>query len=213
MAITQLELDDLWHFTDAAGSESRLRQAIEASDDPADIAVLATQVARALGLQGRTAEAMQQLLVADTVADVVDDESLRARVALERGRVQNSAGDPAAARADFALALTMLDRSRDVFLVVDTMHMIAIVDPDSAERVTRDALALLEQPTDARTQRWRVSLWNTLGWHRMDAGAFESAHEAFTQAAVAAREVGTDAQQVQAREALDECERLMREFD
>ena len=55
MALSQALLDELWDFGDPAGSEVRLRTAAEAETDTATRAELATQVARALGLQERYA--------------------------------------------------------------------------------------------------------------------------------------------------------------
>src|SRR4051812_45384216 len=51
MAIAQSLLDDLWDFSDPAGSEARLRAAAQESTDAASRAEFQTQVARALGLQ------------------------------------------------------------------------------------------------------------------------------------------------------------------
>ena len=89
MAIAQSLLDELWDFSDPAGSEARLRQAAHDQTDAAARAELETQVARALGLQERYAEAHAILDGIDVSGDVV-----AARAALERGRLHNSAGDP-----------------------------------------------------------------------------------------------------------------------
>ncbi|MGL4255375.1 MAG: hypothetical protein ACRCSL_03510 [Microbacterium sp.] len=61
---------------------------------PATRAELETQVARALGLQERFDEADAVLSTTPVLS-----AALTVRVALERGRVRNSAGDPAAARS------------------------------------------------------------------------------------------------------------------
>ncbi|MBN9180191.1 MAG: hypothetical protein J0J00_06515 [Microbacterium sp.] len=98
MTIAQDRLDELWDFEDAAASEARLRAAADAASG-ADADELQTQVARALGLQGRFA-------AADAVLDALDpaaSPAVQTRVVLERGRLRNSAGD-ADACTDRALA-------------------------------------------------------------------------------------------------------------
>ncbi len=144
-------LDELWDFEDAAGSEARFREGA---------AVLQTQVARALGLQGRFDEA-------DAVLDATDGAP--DRVLLERGRLRNSAGDPAAAIPLFEAAK---DAASSLFLRVDALHMLAIADPERAEQHTAAALALLEGADD-RTRRWAVGLHNNLGWNLFGAGEVE----------------------------------------
>ena len=57
------------------------------------------------------------------------------RVALERGRLRNSAGDPAAAVPLFRAAAEGAASAGLVFLQVDALHMLAIADPAHAPRV------------------------------------------------------------------------------
>ena len=92
MTLAQTRLDELWDFSDAAGSEARLRAAADAETDASTRAELQTQVARALGLQSRFDDA-------DALLDslTIDDAAVAARAALERGRVRNSSGDLAGA--------------------------------------------------------------------------------------------------------------------
>lgn len=176
-------LDELWDFDDAAGSETRFRE---------DAAVLQTQVARALGLQGRFDEA-------DAVLDAVDGAT--DRVLLERGRLRNSAGDPAAAIPLFEAAK---DAASSLFLRVDALHMLAIADGERASEHAHAALTLLEGAEDDRTRRWAVGLHNNLGWNLFDAGQFEQALGQFELALRAAELYGTDSQRQYAQEAIDE---------
>lgn len=203
MPIAQTMLDELWDFSDAVGSEARLRAAV-ADASGADVEELTTQVARALGLQGRYAEADALL---DTVrCDVgVDIEVLRARVALERGRVRTSSGDAPAAVPLFRLAAEHAVRAGDAFLRVDALHMLAIADTVRATVWTDEALAVLDTVEDPRTLRWTVSLSNNHGWSLLDAGRITEALAEFERARAAALRWGT-AQQVEwAEEALAEC--------
>lgn len=199
MTLSQAVLDELWDFGDAAGSEARLRAAAEAETDAAARAELATQVARALGLQERFAEA-------DAVLSTTPVSSPEAsvRIALERGRLRNSAGDAAAAIPLFELAAEAAASAELTFLRVDALHMLAIADPERAGEWTSRALDVLDGTTDARTMRWAVSLHNNAGWTHFDAGRIDDAVAEFERARDAASRWGT-AQQVQwADEALAE---------
>lgn len=186
--VRQEWLDELWDFEDPAGSEHMLRDAV---------AVLQTQVARALGLQERFAEADAVLNAVNGAGD---------RVLLERGRLRNSAGDPAAAVSLFEAAK---DAATSLFIRVDALHMLAIADPERAEQHTAAALTLLEGADDDRTRRWAVALHNNLGWMHFDAGRFERALGHFELALEAAELYGTYVQRTYAREAIDEAKQAL----
>ena len=198
MTLTQALLDELWDFGDATASEARLRYAATTAD-AGDRAELETQVARALGLQDRFAEG-------DRVLDAIHSDAavVRARVALERGRLRNSEGDPGAAVPLFVAAAEAAASAHLLFLRIDALHMLAIADADGSARWTTEALALLENTDDPRTLRWNVALHNNAGWTHFDSGRFAEALTAFEHARDAAERWGT-AQQVQwADEALSE---------
>ena len=99
------DLRDLWDFSDPSGSERRFRALASASPEPAATHAM-TQVARALGLQERYDDAHAVL---DGLG--VDDPESRVRLALERGRLLRSAGDPEAARPHFEDARSAKDGS------------------------------------------------------------------------------------------------------
>ena len=125
MTLDQARLDELWDFSDAAGSEALFRGAAAATADRDERAELETQVARAMGLQDRFADG-------DRVLDAIDSDapSVRTRVALERGRLRNSAGDPGAAVPLFIAAAEGAASAGLHFLRVDALHMLAIADAD-----------------------------------------------------------------------------------
>lgn len=199
MALQQSLLDELWDFSDPAASEARLRAASGAEPDAATRAELATQVARALGLQNRFAEAESVLSTTP-----IPSTEAAVRIALERGRLRNSEGDRSAAVPLFELAAESAGAAELTFLRVDALHMLAIADPDHAAEWTARALEALDGTTDARTMRWSVSLHNNAGWAHSDAGRTADAIEAFERAREAAATWGT-AQQVEwADEALAE---------
>ncbi|MCW2759383.1 MAG: hypothetical protein JWO46_3129, partial [Nocardioidaceae bacterium] len=146
-------LDDAWDFADPAGSEVRLR-ALMCAATGADRQLVATQVARSLGLQERYDEALDLL-------DVLPEDAcreVRVRVLLERGRVQRSRGEPDATLFDQAVALAA-GRGLEA-LHVDALHMAALVEPDVARRiqVTEAALAVASVATDQRARDWDASL-------------------------------------------------------
>ena len=197
--LIQADLDALWDFADAAGSEARLRAAAAAESGTVR-AELETQVARAMGLQERYAEA-------DMILEAIGDQApvVRVRVALERGRVRNSSGDRAGAAPLLREAASLAASARLTFLRVDALHMLAIADSDHAEAWTREALAVLDGVEDPRTQRWAVALHNNAGWTHFDAGRFVEALSEFLQAKDAAVRWGTPQQVRFADEALEEC--------
>jgi tetratricopeptide (TPR) repeat protein len=180
-------LDTLWDLGDPAGSEGRLRAHLDRLD-PEGIAAaeLRTQVARALGLQGRFDEATAMLAGITGRHPVV-----LARLDLERGRVLNSSGKPGSAIPFFTRALDHARTADDDYLAVDALHMLAIVDSEHAAGRTREALGIAEASPDPRTRRWRGTLHNNAGWTLHDSGDFEGALREFEQAHGAFEETGT----------------------
>ena len=177
----------LWDFDDPAGSELRLRAAM-AGADASDVAVLQTQVARALGLQGRFAEA---LAVLDGIAST--EPEVEVRVLLERGRVHRSSGAPDAAAPLFRAAVTAADAAGLDALAVDAMHMVALVlTGDEQLGYTRAILKRTRASTDPAARAWTASILNNLGMAHSDLGQWEEALAAFEEA-LAERRTGTDA--------------------
>jgi tetratricopeptide (TPR) repeat protein len=200
MALSQEHLDELWNFGDPVASEAAFRGAISSTDDAVARAVLGTQLARALGLQERYDEA-------DRVLERVDAPipAIRARVALERGRLRNSGGHPDDAVGFFENAAMIAEASGEHFLHVDALHMLGIAQPARSDAHTAAALAILAQVSDRRTQRWRISLHNNRGWTLFEAGELTAALQEFEQAERDAVEFGSEEQQGWAREAIEEC--------
>ncbi len=90
------------------------------------------------------------------------------------------------------------------FLHVDALHMLAIADPEHADEWTDAALAALEDVDEPRTLRWRVSLYNNLGWWHADSGRPDEALAAFEASRDAAERWGTPQQVAWADEAIAE---------
>jgi len=205
MAIAQSRLDDLWDFSDPAGSEQRLRAAAAAETDAAARGELDTQVARSLGLQERYDEA-------DAVLDGIRplSEAAAVRVALERGRLRNSGGDPEAALPLFRAAAEGAAGDDLVFLRIDALHMLAIADREHAVEWTARALAVLDGTTDARAQRGRVSLHDNAGGPLSAAERYDEAVTEFEASRDAATRWGTPQQVGWADEAIAEARSLGR---
>lgn len=174
----------LWDFDDPAGSLGRFASARANAAEPA-ASVLATQQARALGLLNRFGEAHALL---DTVSS--DDDEAAVRVHLERGRVLRSAGAGDRGAADFAAAVALAEPRRDESpfggLLVDALHMLALLEPDPAAQIdlTRAALNAADESADPAAQRWRASLLNNLGVAQHELGDDEAALASFRQAYV-----------------------------
>ncbi len=179
---TSVDLDRLWDFDQPDVSEARFRAALSAaagsgSGDPA--LVLRTQLARALGLQGRFEDATTEL---DVVAATPDPSPLvRCHLALERGRVLRSSATDASitgdeAAAHFELALDLATEAGIDHLAVDAAHMLAItLDGEEQIPMAQRALAIAEASSDPRARKWVASVTHNLGWTMHDLGRHEEA--------------------------------------
>ena len=180
-----IDLTELWNFDDPAGSEQRLRAAqVEAPET--EVAVLQTQVARALGLQGRYAEAL-------AVLDGIEctDPEVTVRSLLERGRVYRSRGDVTAAAPLFEAAVAAADQGLEG-LAIDAMHMVALtLKGDDQIAYTRGILDRARASRDPSARRWLASLLNNLGMAYSDQGEWQLALQTFEEA-LAERRTGSD---------------------
>lgn len=182
------DLRALWDFDDPGGSEERFRVVVERTTG-ADRERALTQVARAMGLLGRT----------DAAHGVLDrlhahDPEVRVRRELERGRLLRSAGDPDAARPHFLEASASAAEADLEELQVDALHMIALVVPvDEQLTRTEHALDVARRARDPRAKAWEASLLNNLGMTHADAGNFDLALTAFEEALAARERLGDPA--------------------
>lgn len=203
-------LDELWDFGDPAESERRFAsEAASQAHTEAERAELLTQQARALGLQQRFGEARALLESLGQAAD----PAVRARIRLETGRLLNSAGKAGEAVTEFEDAAALAGSGGLLFLEIDALHMLAIADNARSREWTTEAIERALAASDDRTRRWLVSLYNNLGCWYSEAGDLDQALAAFTRAQDWAERVGTEQQQVWAREALDECTAARRARD
>ena len=149
-----------------------------------------TQVARALGLQGKFDEAIALLDSLPTA-----DPELSARIWLERGRVLNSSGRPMDAIEPFSEALLLATASDFEHLMIDALHMLAIVSPPEMQDVLNGrALQLATHARDPRARQWRASLLNNMGWTAFDRGEYTAALGRFEDALEARIDQGKPAE-------------------
>jgi tetratricopeptide (TPR) repeat protein len=181
--IAQETLDELWDFSDPLGSEQRLRAAdTNRFALRVDRNELSTQVARALGMQGRHEEALHLL-------DLIDDGGepvVLVRVLLERGRVLLAAGQAADAMPLFEDAAHLAAESGLDYLAADAMQMAAATDPYAAAEWAESGLAVVDRSKDPLVRRWAPGFHLLLGRAMEDQGEDEAAAEQFRLAGEAA---------------------------
>jgi tetratricopeptide (TPR) repeat protein len=215
----QQMIDRLWDFSDPAASEERFRAAADDDTHTAHVrAVMATQLARALGIQGRAAEALELL---DSVASVGipageperDAAEVRARVAIERGRILAAADRRSEAVPVLTHGVREAALAGSPFLVLDALHMLALNDAGHEEEWAAEGFDVLAGSRDPRVLRWGVALHNNLGWTMHDGGRAEAALAQFELAVEAADRYGTAEQQHVARWSVARCLRTIGRTD
>lgn len=178
---------DLWNYSDPAATEAVFTEQLpQAQQTDLDTELqLLTQIARSQGLQRRYDEARATLRgVRERLTEA--PSTAHVRWFLERGRVNNSSGDPAGAKPDFDAAWRLAQSLSLDGLAVDAAHMIAIAAPDEALVWNQRAIDLATTSKDPDARRWLGSLHNNLGWTHHDAGRFDEALAHF-ELALAAR--------------------------
>jgi len=184
---TEADFEALWNYNDPAGTEAQflaVRQSLGAAEDHARLMELDTQIARAQGLQGRFADALNML---ETVQLALRPDETRAalRYELEFGRVLRSSGSPEAARPFFERAAALAEAAGEDRFAVDARHMVALVEPDPARRISLmlDDLEFAAASSDPAARKWRGTLWNNIGMAFHELGDLDDALEAFETAA------------------------------
>ena len=205
--LDQKTLDHLWNFRDPAASEAAFRAAmIEDTYDADERAELATQLGRAISLQGRYEEA-------DALLDGIDDDepTVGVRILLERGRVLNAGGRPAMAVPLLEQAAELADHLGEEFLAVDALHMLSLADDAHAEVWMRSALEYASTAHDERTKHWMIVLHVALGTFLRGKKRLTEALVEFQLAEQWAERLGSGAHGALAREAITECGKALAE--
>jgi len=206
------DLAPLWNWSDAAASEATFR-ALQAEHRGDDALQVRTQVARALGLQGKFAEGHAEL---DAMADALGGASpvVSVRYYLERGRLHNSSGEPAVARPFFESAWERARSASLDGLAVDAAHMVGIVaPPPEGEAWTRKALDYASASDDPAAKRWRGSLLNNLASTLHDGGRFAEALPLFEEAVLVREAQGRGKSWFIARWSVGRCLRSLGRLD
>jgi len=201
-----LDVKSLWNFADPVQSEERFRLALSTAAGD-DAAVLRTQIARTYGLRSDFEAARAILAAVKPELQTAGDEA-RARYWLELGRTYASAAHSAAAqtaetkriaREAYEQALAIARSAGLDELAVDTLHMLAFVDTDSAAQLNwgLEALALAQASSQPSAQAWEASLHHNVGDALHHLGRYEEALIHFHRA-VALRERDRDLQAVRA---------------
>jgi len=175
--MTSAEIDALWTIDDPVAGCKALNDALETHPESAD--ELHTQIARALGLQGRFEEGWEELAhVSSNPSDIV-----KVRVQLEAGRLKNSSGDRQAAQPYFLESLQMAVHGDFDYYAVDAAHMLGIVTAGQESLDWNEkAIAMAANATDARARKWRGSLLNNIGWTYHDMSRYPEALQCFGEA-------------------------------
>ena len=200
----QQAIDRLWDFADPAASEERFRAAAaDEAHSAHERAVMATQLARAIGIQHRDDEALavlDELEAAEREGETSEEAAeVVARVALERGRIAAASEHGDEAVPYFTRAVREAALSGSTFLVLDALHMLALNDTGHEEEWAAEGFDILDGVRDPRLKRWGVALHNNLGWTKHDRGDAAAALYHFEKAVEAADEYGTAGQQHVAR--------------
>lgn len=174
------DLDSLWDFSDVDGTETRFRDLLDAAEE-ADRAEILTQLARTMSLRRRFDEAHE--LLDQAAATMGAGSRAEVRYLLERGRSLNSAGGRHASRQVFAQAIAAAEALGDGHLLVDALHMSAIVEePEPALELHRRAIATAEASDDPKVRKWRASVANNYAWALFDQGRLDAALHWFERA-------------------------------
>jgi tetratricopeptide (TPR) repeat protein len=170
-----IDLEALWDFDQPAESGERFRAALATATGD-DALVLRTQIARTLGLRGKSEEAHRELDALNPLLSAAGPEP-RVRALLERGRAWRSAGDPEAARPMFDEAFALAHAAGLEALAADALHMIPLVEPalDGQVAGARRLIDYARAATDPQARNWEGPALNNLGLALNDAGRHDEA--------------------------------------
>jgi tetratricopeptide (TPR) repeat protein len=183
-------LRPLWDFDDLDLSERRFTEQREHEVDGTGRAEVLTQLARVEGLRGafgRCSDLLDEAARVGAGRPLVD-----VRLALERGRMLRSSGDPTAAYPVFVTAFEHAADAGEHYLAADAAHMAALAAPDDEgfrAWTTRGIELGQREPAAAY---WRGPLLNNLGWALHERGEHDEALSVFEQALAVREEEQSD---------------------
>jgi len=207
-----MDIDSLWDYADPAASEQRFRDAL-ATASAAQQLELQTQIARTWSLRRRFDDAHRLLDTLQPRAAITP--AVQVRLALERGRTFNSAGQRDTARALFEQAFAQAQAARLDALAVDAAHMVAITHGGSAQALdwNRRGIELALASPDPQAQRLLPAMLNNSAWDLHDMGRPAEALPRFEQALAAWTARGRPQQVMVAEWAVARCLRSLGRHD
>ncbi len=171
---------ELWDFDDPAGSRERFVAALAGERDVVRRQALLTQVARADGLACEFERGHRVLDELGEPGDLADEP--RVRVALERGRLLRSGGDPDGSVPHFREAYDRALGAELAGLAADAAHMLALVLPKEHEAWAQRGLEAAAGSDDPLALGMTGALLNNLGWTLADAQRWDEAYPLFDRA-------------------------------
>ena len=187
-----------------------------AEQDGAAAVLLRTQLARALGLQGRFAECAAELDRAQAEHDAmgITEPTSQVYLELERGRMHRSAGEPERALPLFVEAYEDAVAAGLDYLAADAAHMAAIMVPlDEQVEWARRAVTIARISSDVRARKWVGVVENNMGWSLHELGRFSEAQDHFDRALAAFTELGNRKRIFHARWAVARGLRSLRRYE
>ena len=176
----------LWDFDNPKASQEKFAMLAQSTDNEVDKAILFTQVARALGLQGHFEQGFEIL-----ESIISNSPEVQAFIHIETGRLLRSSGKPDQAKPEFEIAAELTKASNREELHIDALHMIALVLPQ-AEQIPF-TLRTLDQARSAKSpeaKNWVASILNNLGMSYSGEGDWEKALECFEEALIERKRMG-----------------------
>ncbi|MEC0242889.1 hypothetical protein P4H66_24050 [Paenibacillus dokdonensis] len=179
------DFDKLWDYQHPAATEQKFRNVLaETTQDHENIDYIAelwTQIARTQGLQKKFSEAHETL---DQVEHMLPERMTAARMRywLERGRVFNSSSRQAEALPLFLDAWEQGVQAGEDDYAVDAAHMLGIAESTPEKRMDWNLKALAHAEEKPEASRWLGSLYNNIGWAKVDAGELDDALDLFERA-------------------------------
>jgi tetratricopeptide (TPR) repeat protein len=194
-----LEAFDYDHPAESEKRLEALARAAEAAGDRETLAEILAHIARTQGLQNRFDEGHATLARAESFKP--QSKRATARIAIERGRLFRSGGEPERAKPFFIAAFENAQTSGDDYLALDAIHMVALVVPfnetlDWAER----GYAFAAQSKHPRAVHWVAVLHNNIGWSYIDREDHAAALNEFEAALAAYKTEGADAETIRISE-------------
>lgn len=175
------DFDKLWDYNNPAATEKKfveLLPAAEKADETVYLVELLSQIARTQGLQDHFKEGHATLDRAEALLKPGMNRA-RARVLLERGRLYNSAGEPAKAMPIFDQAWKAAEEAKAARFAIDAVHMLAIAAPTPKDQIDWNLRGIAMVEKDPTQKGWLGPLNNNLGEAYAKAGEFEKALDAF----------------------------------